>query len=106
MPAARVNLLVLALVWAVAVAIGFGCLFNYQTEAGKSGAIPVTFPEFSRMEPNPYQLTLIMFAHPRCPCTRASIGELDRVMAKLQDRVRAYVVFFVPETMDPKLGRN
>lgn len=101
-PAARVNLLVLAFIWAVAVAIGFVCLFNYQTEVGKSGAIPVTFPEFSQMATRPDQPTLIMFAHPRCPCTRASLGELARVVSRLQDEVRAYVVFYLPETMDPE----
>jgi hypothetical protein len=93
------NLLLLALIWAVGVAFGFGCLFNYQTAAGRSGTIPPVFPEFSRIERTPDRPTLIMFAHPRCPCTRASVGELAKVMAGLQNRVQALVVFYVPEAI-------
>jgi hypothetical protein len=34
-----------------------------------------------------------MVAHPRCPCTRASIGELAQVMARVQGKLIAYVLF-------------
>ncbi len=37
-----------------------------------------------------------MLAHPRCPCTRASIGELARITAQVQGRVSAYVLFLKP----------
>jgi hypothetical protein len=41
--------------------------------------------------------TLIVFAHPRCPCTRASIGELARIMTRCQGQLEARVWFFTPE---------
>jgi hypothetical protein len=37
-----------------------------------------------------------MLAHPHCPCTRASIGELALLMAHSQGRVTAYVLFLKP----------
>jgi hypothetical protein len=37
-----------------------------------------------------------MFAHPRCPCTRASLGELEKIMARCQGAVDARVVFLQP----------
>jgi len=37
-----------------------------------------------------------MLAHPHCPCTRASIGELARLMAQAQGRVTAYALFVKP----------
>jgi hypothetical protein len=37
-----------------------------------------------------------MLAHPRCPCTQASLGELAKIMAHLQGRVSAYVLFLTP----------
>jgi hypothetical protein len=37
-----------------------------------------------------------MLAHPHCPCTRASLGELARLMAQAQGRVTAYVLFVKP----------
>lgn len=38
-----------------------------------------------------------MLAHPLCPCTRASLGELSLVMAKAQGRLDAFVLFLKPE---------
>ena len=37
-----------------------------------------------------------MLTHPHCPCSRASIGELARLMAQAQGRVTAYVLFIKP----------
>jgi hypothetical protein len=39
---------------------------------------------------------LVMLAHPRCVCTRASVGELAELMARAHDRPKAYVVFIKP----------
>src|SRR3712207_4573180 len=38
-----------------------------------------------------------MLAHPHCPCTRASINELARLMTQARGRVTAYVLFVKPE---------
>ncbi len=40
--------------------------------------------------------TLLMFVHPQCPCTRASIEELNRLLARTEARVTARVLFFKP----------
>jgi hypothetical protein len=40
--------------------------------------------------------TMVMVAHPHCPCTRASIAELAQVMAHAQGKVNAYVLFVKP----------
>jgi hypothetical protein len=38
-----------------------------------------------------------MLAHPHCPCTAASVGELAQIMARLQGKVAAYVLFVKPK---------
>jgi hypothetical protein len=40
--------------------------------------------------------TLIMFLHPQCPCSAASVEELARLMAKCGERVRATVFVSQP----------
>lgn len=40
--------------------------------------------------------TLVVFAHPQCPCTRATIAELELVMGQCSDRIAARVFFFKP----------
>lgn len=38
-----------------------------------------------------------MMAHPHCPCTRASVGELALLMARTQGRVTSYVLLLKPQ---------
>jgi hypothetical protein len=38
-----------------------------------------------------------MLAHPQCPCTRASLRELELLMAKLNGCLTAKVLFYQPE---------
>ena len=42
---------------------------------------------------------MIFFAHPRCPCTRASVGELTWIMTRLPIKIRPHIVFFKPSNL-------
>jgi hypothetical protein len=42
-----------------------------------------------------------MLAHPRCDCTRASIGELAELLARAPHRPRTFVVFIRPDGVAP-----
>jgi hypothetical protein len=44
--------------------------------------------------------TLVMFLHPHCPCSRASIGELAVLMAHCQGRVVVHLLFLQPAEID------
>jgi hypothetical protein len=39
-----------------------------------------------------------MFVHPHCPCSRASIHELARLMAQAGPALKADLFFYRPET--------
>ena len=87
----------LAAIWLSAVGIGLGALLVYEYTPGQEAVVPNHWPEQSNIPHTQGQPTLIMFAHPRCPCTRASIGELSMLMTHCQNRVKARVVFFQPK---------
>jgi hypothetical protein len=72
-------------------------LFQYQTAPGNTAAAPVIWPPESRLKRPTDQSTLLMFVHPQCPCTRASIGELALLMAACRGHVQAYVLFYAPK---------
>lgn len=72
-------------------------LWNYSSAPGIGADPPATWPAGSSRAALTQRPALLMFAHPRCPCTRASIGELDRLMARCHGEVDARVWFFVPE---------
>ncbi|MGB8352868.1 MAG: hypothetical protein WCD79_03190, partial [Chthoniobacteraceae bacterium] len=83
-------------VWLAVVGAGMAVLWNYENVPGARLAVPGEWPSASRISRMPGEATLVMFAHPRCPCTRASIGELEKLMAQSHGPVRATVVFYKP----------
>ena len=85
-----------AALWVVAVVGGMAVLWRYSTAPGVPATPPLTWPRDSRVQPSSDRATLIVLAHPYCPCTRASIEELDRLMARVGDRMTAHVLFVAP----------
>jgi hypothetical protein len=83
-------------VWLCSISTGLWILWGYENTAGMSAEPPVMWPADSRVQRVPERATLVMLAHPHCPCTRASIGELASLMAHAQGRVTGYVFFLKP----------
>ena len=86
----------LCALWLVAAGAGFVVILNYQNTSGGVGITPQQWPSGAQIELDHNRDTLIMFAHPQCPCTRASLEELNRLLARSQGRVTAEVLFFKP----------
>lgn len=93
----RLILFLSALSWLSLVAVGLGFLWGYENTPGIAAESPRHWPAESRIQLAPDRATLVMLAHPHCPCTRASIGELASIMAHSQGRLSAYVLFIKPE---------
>ena len=87
----------LAIFWVAAVSFGVRTLINYESAPGRVGSVPVSWPRESKIERAPGVDILVMLAHPHCPCTRASMGELAQIMARVQGKVHAYVLFLKPQ---------
>jgi hypothetical protein len=88
---------VLAATWVAAVSFGWRSLAVYENTPGEAGAAPESWPTSSHIPRASDKATLVMFIHPRCPCTRASISELAKIMAQVQEKVSAHVIFLKPE---------
>jgi hypothetical protein len=85
-----------AVLWLVTVGVGLVKLSHYSLSPGAAGAPPLQWPASSRIQREPGQFTLVVAAHPQCPCSRATIGELSQLMTRNQRRVTAYVLFVRP----------
>ncbi len=68
-------------VWSAAVLFGLTLVFRFSGTAGASAHAPSEWPAESRVPLDRGRATLIMFVHPYCSCSRASLEELDRVLA-------------------------
>jgi hypothetical protein len=93
----RPALVVTGIVWLAVVTGGLAWMARYENSPGITGRIPLEFPDASNVARQPGQLSVIMFVHPRCPCSRASIGELEKIMTRCHGRLAAQVVCYKPE---------
>ena len=84
------------ILWLCAVSAGLWILWGYENAPGARAEPPQHWPAGSQIHRAPHQATLVMLAHPHCPCSRASLGELASIMAHTQGRLSAYVLFLKP----------
>ena len=82
--------------WLAIVGLGLWAIGGYANTPGVSAESPREWPSRSRIQLAQDRSTLVMLAHPHCPCTRASIGQLAAIMAHSQGRLGAYVLFLKP----------
>lgn len=92
--------------WFLMVATGLGALYNYDIKAGDVEPAPQKWPESIPLIRHDKLYQLVMIVHPHCPCTRASIGELEILMAKTKGKLRATALIFVPSKKDAEWARS
>lgn len=85
-----------ACLWAMAAVAGLYAVSRYENQPGAAGQMPPAWPQASRLARNSGQATLVMFLHPKCPCSRASVEELARILARCEGGVATKVVAVVP----------
>jgi hypothetical protein len=81
-------------------------LLDYQARPGTPARPPARWPQATHIAVAAGEPSLVLFVHPRCPCTRATLGELARIMARTGGRVHAAVEFVVPPSQDPGWARS
>jgi hypothetical protein len=86
--------------WLGLIVVAFQPLLAYQSKAGKEAAAVEMWPKDSALPRTADGATVIMFMHPQCPCSTASLNELDHVSAKVGSSFRAVVVIEQPHYMD------
>ncbi|MDB6092848.1 MAG: redB [Verrucomicrobia bacterium] len=76
---------------------GFGYLLRYEMRAGVGAPQTGSWPQGSALPFDPSHSNLVMFSHPRCPCTRASLAELEALLAQSGCEIRATLCFLAPD---------
>jgi len=92
----RILLFLFIGLWLCAVGVGLNQLWTYEVSAGTAATPSSEWPGDTQIKRQQGQSTLVLLAHPHCPCTRATIGELAILMAHCQGKVSAYVLFYKP----------
>ena len=93
-----------ALAWVILVGAGLAALHAYEFTPGQPDNPCDAWPTDCGIRPEPGRATLVMLAHPRCSCTRASLDELARVVARARRPVAVHVLFYRPRTAQGTWG--
>jgi hypothetical protein len=82
--------------WMTVTGVTLAAINEYSSRPGSAAQAPTSWPSRSHIARTHGRGTLVMIAHTRCACTRASLAELERLMSRAGDRVEAVVVFVGP----------
>jgi hypothetical protein len=84
-------------VWLLFINAGMGLLWLHTLTPGEPAQSPTDWPPSSRLQRAADGYTILMWCHPQCPCTRASLSELARLRRLSGDRLSTLVVFERPD---------
>jgi hypothetical protein len=92
----RIGLVCAVLAWAGIVGYGMERLWRFKLTPGAAAHAAHRWPGSSLITPRTGQATLVMFVHPQCSCTSASLAELRNVLEKARTPVAAWVLLLQP----------
>lgn len=82
--------------WVCCLAVGVGAMIAYETTPAPTASVDNTWPAESILTRDSGRHMLVMFVHPRCPCSRASLAELAELADDCHGRAAVHVVFHRP----------
>lgn len=92
--------------WIAVLMLGTAALALYKAAPAADLAAPAAWPEGSRIQRSAERPTLLMFVHPRCACSRASVEALSQLLTRVRGRVDAHLLFYRPASMTQAWARS
>lgn len=94
------SMLVGAVAWLLAVFAATTALWNHKETPGEVAIAPHEWPATTRLARAAGHPTAVLFVHPLCPCTPASLEELRQVTEQMRGKLDVHVVFALPDGSD------
>jgi hypothetical protein len=95
---------ILPVAWVALVGFGLYVSFAYETTPSRAAASPTVWPAGTVIARNEHGATLVLFAHPACPCTRASLSELAEIARAVPATARIEIVFVLAGSLADRSG--
>jgi hypothetical protein len=97
--------------WLSVVALGSVLMVRHSMAPGRVGTVPAVWPASTTSELGVHGRTLLVFAHPQCPCTRATLSELETILTRCAEQVQSgklqvKVLFFRPQNSQASWNRT
>ncbi|HRH45202.1 MAG TPA: hypothetical protein PKY82_26425 [Pyrinomonadaceae bacterium] len=83
-------------VWAITVGLGIFEMSDYTWRAGRSAIPPPKLISEFQVTTNKDLPLLLIFFHPQCPCSRATLAELVRLLNSHENSIEIHIIFYKP----------
>jgi hypothetical protein len=93
-------------VWVAAVASGLYALQAYTATPGPTGPSPARWPADCVIPLSTTRPTIMLALHSRCPCSRATLDELEEVVRRRPGRLEVHVLFVQPHSRGPEWAQS
>ena len=90
----------LTLLWLGAASCGATLLWCYALTPGTESATASLWPADTTLRRHGDAPTLLVFLHPKCPCSRATIRELAEILHRSRNVHEAQVIIYKPSGTD------
>lgn len=90
------TLMMASVVWALVVVGGLASMWAYAERPGPPTTAGPMWPTAARLRRDGHTPTLVMFLHPQCACSRASVAELGVLLARVSRPLVIHMVVYRP----------
>jgi hypothetical protein len=94
----------LVAVWLIILLFGHKLMNDYESEPGTIHSITKSWPAACQLNHNGW--TIVLAAHPFCPCTRATLNELNRLLSRCHSTPKIYALFYRPKKFEPNWNKT
>lgn len=85
-------LIAVSLVWGIALVVGICLLADYGAKPGSRRELQESYPLQSPFKLNGDRFALVVAIHPRCPCSEATLIELQAIRERCGDRLVVHLL--------------
>ncbi|NND96604.1 MAG: hypothetical protein HKN47_04665 [Pirellulaceae bacterium] len=83
-------------IWLTVSLCAMTVLWTYESTPGPNAHAPDQWPSTSKLASSDSSKQLLVWLHPRCPCSRATVAQLDRLLVHLPQDVHCQVIITQP----------
>ena len=84
--------------WVAGVGFGLATLWSYENAPAPRAEIASAWPATAAVRQRQGRATLVVMLHPQCSCSRATVAELARLMARNAGHLEAYALVLAPRS--------
>ena len=93
--------------WIVTSLYGIYFSINYSSTPGESSKWSEPWPEQSQLKFEPDKFNFVVFLHPECDCSKATLNQIEEIVKDAgSEKIHYLAVFLLPEKMRIAWGES